>query len=217
MRAGTVEAGVGWRRPSSLPWWVRAAAALWLVVWFPAYAVVWGWANFLHLSDIAVILACAGFVFCSTLLLSSQAVSSIVVDVAWTLDVLWRLALGGHLIGGTEYMWDPRHPLWVRLLSLFHVAMPVLLLWSLHRLGYDRRALLLQSGIAAAALTAARQVAPDQNINYAFQDPFFHRGWGPPPVHLAIIFSVLVIAVYWPTHWVLAKIFPAPGATAAKG
>jgi len=87
--------------------------------WVPAYASVWGWTNLLHLCDIAVILTCAGLWFGSPLLLSSQAVSSIVVDLVWDLDVGWRLLSGKHLVGGTEYMWSEQVPLAVRLLSLF--------------------------------------------------------------------------------------------------
>ncbi|MFL5373599.1 MAG: hypothetical protein ACJ78T_06385, partial [Myxococcales bacterium] len=55
----------------------RWAALLWLLVWMPVYASVWGFANFLHLCDVAVILTCAGLWTGSALLLSSQAVSSL--------------------------------------------------------------------------------------------------------------------------------------------
>lgn len=34
-------------------------------------------------------------------------------------------------------MFDPKIPLVVRLLSLFHVVTPPLLLWAIWRLGYD--------------------------------------------------------------------------------
>ena len=113
-----------------------------------------------------------------------------------------------HLTGGTEYMWDARFPLWVRLLSLFHVVLPVLLLAALRRAGYDHRALRLQSWIAAALLAASRFLGPTQNVNYAFADPIFHRAFGPAPVHLAVIFAALVRIIYWPTHLLLARAFP---------
>src|SRR5207237_288632 len=59
---------------------LRWAALLWLSLWVPAYASVWGLSNFLHLCDVAVILTCAGLWSGSALLLSSQAVSSILID-----------------------------------------------------------------------------------------------------------------------------------------
>ncbi len=187
---------------------LRWAALLWLAVWVPAYWSVWGWPNFLHLCDIAVVLTSIGVWRGSAILLSSQAVNSLVADLAWCLDAAWRLLLGRHLVGGTEYMWDARFPLWVRLLSLFHVFLPVLLVWSLRRVGYDRRGWLLQSVIAAVLLVLSRLIGPALNINYAFRDPLFHRSWGPAPVHLAIMLLGIVAITYWPVHLVLAWFLP---------
>lgn len=184
---------------------LRWAALVWLTVWAPAYWLVWGPANFLHLCDIAVILTCAGLWRGSSLLLSSQAVSSILADLLWTADVVGRLVFGKHPIGGTEYMWDGQYPLLVRLLSLFHVFWPVLLIWSLRRGGYDRRGWRLQAFLAAVVLAASRLADPSLNINYAHRDPLFHRSWGPAPLHLALIYSVTVAVFYWPVHRILAR------------
>ncbi len=144
----------------------------------------------------------------NALLLSSQAVSSLAGDLLWCLDAGWRWFVGTHLTGGTEYMWDARFPLWVRLLSLFHVVLPMLLLAALRRARYDRRALLFQSGIAMVILLVSRFLGPTQNLNYAFADPIFHRAFGPAPVHLALIFAALAGIIYWPTHLLLARAFP---------
>ena len=185
--------------------WVRWGAVLWLAVWVPAYAVTWGWPNFLLLCDMAVILTCIGLWTGNRLLLSTQAVTSMIPDSLWTLDVAWRLALGSHLIGGTEYMWDPQYPLWVRLLSCFHVFWPVLLVWALRRVGYDRRAFLWQSVLAVVLLILSRFFDPAKNMNFAFVDPIFKREWGSPPAHLTVILGVLILMLYWPTHRVLLK------------
>jgi hypothetical protein len=194
--------------PPLFPLWVRCVSLVWLAVWVPSYALYWGWANFLHLCDVAVLLTCIGFACNDVLLLSSQAVSSLIGDLLWCLDAGWRLFAGRHLTGGTEYMWDPRFPLWVRLLSLFHVVLPMLLLAALRRAGYDRRALLLQSGIAMVLLVVSRLLGPTQNLNYAFVDPVFHRAFGPAPVHLTLVFAALLGIIYWPTHVLLARAFP---------
>jgi len=186
---------------------VRLAAATWLVVFTTVYGWAYGPANFLQLCDVAVILTCLGIMQGNAVLLSSQAVSSMVIDAAWSLDVLARQLSGRHLIGGTEYMWDTRWPLWLRLMSLFHVGWPPLLAWAVRRLGYDSRGLALQCGIAAVVLVASRAVLPEQNLNFAHRDPFFHRAWGPPPVHLALTLAVLIAVVYWPTHLVLRRLW----------
>src|SRR3989441_1567127 len=142
--------------------------------------------------------------------LSSQAVSSIVADAAWCVDVAWRLFLGRHLFGGTEYMWDKHFPLWVRLLSLYHVVLPALLIWSLRRVGYDQRGWKLQAGIAAVLFALSRFLDPAVNINFAFRDPIFHRAWGPAPVHLLVMWLGLNAVFYWPIHFVFARYLGQP-------
>ena len=169
----------------------------------------WGWVNFLHLCDVAVLLTCIGFALNNALLLSSQAVSALVGDFLWCLDAGSRWFVGKHLLGGTQYMWDARFPLWIRLLSLFHVVLPLLLLLALRRTGYDRRALRLQSVIAAALLVVSRFFGPSRNLNYAFADPVFHRAFWPAPVHLVLVFAALVAFIYWPTHRLLVWAFDA--------
>jgi hypothetical protein len=191
---------------------LRWFSLLWMVVWLPAYFRVWGWANLLHLCDVAVILTLVGIWLANPLLLSSQAVGSVAAGFFWILDVGWRLTTGRFLVGGTEYMWDTRYPLWVRLLSTFHVGLPLVLLWTLRKVGYDRRALGVQAAIAAVLLIISRFLSAELNMNYAYRDPVFHRAWGPAPAHLAMIFIPLVVLIYLPTHLVLGWLFRAPGA-----
>jgi hypothetical protein len=188
-----------------LPSALRLGSLVWLAVWIPAYWKYWGAANFLHLSDISVVVSCLGFFFESPLLISSQAVASPAVDTVWTLDWLWHFAFHRPLLGGTEYMFDAHYPLWVRWLSLFHIALPVLLLWAVRRAGYDSRGWLLQSAIALPVFVAARFTDPTLNLNFAFTDPFFHRPWGPVPAHILVVFAFMVFVVYFPTHLVLGK------------
>lgn len=195
---------------------LRWAGLLWLLVWLPAYARVWGWANQLLLCDTVVILSCAGLWMRSRLLLSSQAVGALAPGLLWGMDVAWRLFAGRHLFGGTEYLWDARFPLWVRLFSLFHLVLPAILLWILRQLGYDRRGLALQSAFAAAVLVVSRFLPPQLNLNYAFRDPLLHRAWGPAPAHLALIFSGLVVALYLPAHVLFCRIFPLRGGDETK-
>jgi hypothetical protein len=187
---------------------LRWVSLLWMVVWLPAYVRVWGWANLLHFCDVAVILGCAGLWWGSSLLISSQAVSSLTAGILWSIDVGWRLVTGRFLVGGTDYMWDTRFPVWVRLLSTFHIGLPVVLLWAMRKTGYDRRALALQAAIAAGLLIVSRFLSAEMNLNYAYRDPLLHRAWGRAPVHLALTFIGIVVLVYWPTHLLLRWAFP---------
>jgi hypothetical protein len=194
------------------PAWLRWGALVWLLFWFVTYWIVWGPRTFAYLCDIAVILTCIGLWTNSALLISSQAVSSLIVDAMWAVDAGWRAAFGRHVFGGTEYLFNPAHPLWIRLLSLYHVAWPVLLLWALHREGYDRRGWKLQAGVVTVAFVAARFTPAAQNINFAYRLPVVNRPFGPAPVHVAVSILFMIFVVYWPTHWALRKLFPPPRA-----
>ena len=186
----------------------RWVALIWVLVWFPLYTWFWGWQNMLHLCDVSVVVACLGLWFRSSLLVSSQALLSPLVGVLWTLDVSWRIVTGHHLFGGTEYMWDTHYALWLRLLSCFHIGLPIVLLWALFVLGYDRRALPLQTAITGAVLICSRFLHPQFNMNYAFQDPLLHRAWGPAPEHLVIILAGCIAIFFYPTHLVFLWAFP---------
>jgi len=194
-------------RHEQFPGWLRWGALLWLALWIPAYWRSWGAANFLHLCDIAVVLSCIGLWGNNALLLSSQAVGTLVINGFWAVDAASAYFLGRHWIGGTEYLFDVRYPLWVRLLSLFHVLLPPLLLWAVYWIGYDRAAFTAQAIVAFLAFLGASFVSPAKNLNFAFTDPFFHRAWGPPGIHLALTYLTLMVVVVLPTHLLLRKLF----------
>ena len=180
--------------------------AAWLGVLVPAYLVSYGPSVFLNLCDIALILTAVGLWRVSPLLLSSQALSSLIVEGAWNVDLLWRALTGHHLIGGTAYMWEARYPLWLRLLSAFHMWLPVVLLIAVRRVGYDRRALSLQCLVAAVVLILSRVLTgPDENQNFVYRDPFFGKAWGPGMVHVSVIWLGLFVT-YVLTHGFLARI-----------
>ncbi|MCL6481900.1 MAG: hypothetical protein K6U02_09250 [Firmicutes bacterium] len=177
----------------------------------PAYARTWGWANFLLLCDVAMFLTVLGVWRANSVLLSSQAVVTLFAGVVWTVDVGWKLVADRHLYGGTEYMFDPAYPLWVRLLSTFHLWLPLLLLWALRKTGYDSRGWIWQAAISVPLVAVGRLFEPTKNINFAFTDPLFERQWGPAPIHVATICLSLIVLVYLPTHLLLGRLFRRAG------
>jgi hypothetical protein len=193
--------------PRPIPQSWRWAAVLWMAVWVPSYAGTWGWANFLAFCDVAVILTCAGLWSGNARLLSSQALAAFPFSVLWAVDASSRLLTGKHLFGGTEYLWNPAVPLLVRLLSLFHLVLPVVLVAAVRRTGYDRRGLVLQVAITALLLCASRALSPARNLNYAYADPLLHRAWGPPPLHLLGMLVGMTLVIYLPTHLLLRRAF----------
>lgn len=197
---------------------LRWLALGWLAIYLPSYAIAYGFTNFLFLCNLGVMLTAVAILGENRWLLASQAIAAPVIGIAWGLDAGWRLFIGRHLYGGTEYMWDPQYPLFTRLLSLYHLAWPVLVVVLVRRVGYDRRGWRLQSAIAAAAIVLCRLFTPPaDNINFAFVDPIFGRAFAPPLLHVAIVLAALAGLGYGLTHLALCRAAPdARGAGAAR-
>jgi hypothetical protein len=188
-----------------LRWWALA----WLAVYLPSYVIAYPLINFLFLCNLGVMLTAIGLLAGNQLLVSSQAVAAPVIGLVWTADVAWRLLTGDFLFGATAYMWEAKYPLFTRLLSTYHVFWPLLVLYCVKRAGYDRRGWPLQTAIAAAGITIARLATPaEENVNFAFADPFLGRQIGPPPVHVVAVVAIMGIVVYGATHWLLSRNCP---------
>ena len=185
---------------------LRWLALAWLLVYVPSYTLAYGVMNFLFLCNVGVLLTAIGIFRGHQLLISTQALASPIIGLVWGLDAGCRLLTGDFLFGGTEYMWDPQYPVHTRLLSLYHVFWPPLVLWCVRKNGYDRRGWPLQVAFAGLVLLMSRLVTkPVDNVNYAFTDPFWGLQLGPAPLHLALVLTALGGVVYGCTHWWLVK------------
>jgi hypothetical protein len=128
-----------------VPLWLKILWTVWIAVWVPFYWHHYGPQNFLWFCDTANFLIAAALWTESSLLISWAAVSVLLVQILWVVDFAAALLFHAHPIGGTEYMFNPGIALVTRLLSLFHAAVPPILLWGVWKLGYDRRAWLCQT------------------------------------------------------------------------
>ena len=196
---------------------LRWLAVLWLLMYVPSYAIAYGWLNFLFLCNLGVILTAVALIAGHQLLLSSQAVAAPMIGLVWATDAGARLITGSHLFGGTAYMWDPQYPVFTRVLSLYHILWPILVLWCVKTRGYDRRGWPLQTAIAAAGIVIARLITePELNVNYAFTDPFWGRQLGPAALHLLLTVSAMGLVLYALTHLLLTRVLRCPHPESAK-
>ena len=113
---------------SRLPLWLKIGWTIWLIVWAPIYWRQYGAQNFLYFCDIGNVLVGIGLWMESPLIFSWAACGLLLFQSLYTIDLAGALLTGRHFIGGTEYMFDPHLPLFIRLLSLFHVVTPPLVL-----------------------------------------------------------------------------------------
>ncbi|MCH9652053.1 MAG: hypothetical protein K0U98_27735 [Deltaproteobacteria bacterium] len=180
---------------------VKVLYTLWFVTWVPTYWRHNGWQNFLWFCDLANFIVLVGLWKESRLLLSSQAIGVLLIQLVWNVDFVGRLALGFHPVGGTEYMFDAAKPMVVRSHSLFHIFVPVVLLWGVHRLGYDRRALRFQGVLAAVLLPLSYFLTdPSRNINWVFRPFGLEQVWLPPLLYLGVCMVAYPLLLLWPAH-----------------
>jgi hypothetical protein len=183
-----------------LPLWVKIVWTLWLIVWIPLYWRQYGPQNFLFFCDIGNILIGLALWLESPLIFSWQACGLLVFQTLYTVDLVGALLTGRHLIGGTEYMFDHGIPLLVRLVSLFHVATPPLILWAIRRLGYDRRGWKYQTLTAWIVVPINYFWRSSYDVNWA-RGPFFREQHAMPgPIYLLGYLLIVPLLVYFPTH-----------------
>lgn len=145
-----------------------------VVVIVPIYWKYWGPKNFLWFSDIALFGLTLALWLESELLVSMIAVMVLWAELAWNLDLILRLIFGVDVFGLTGYMFKENHPLYIRLLSLFHVPLFFSLLYLLSQWGYDENAFLYQVPVTWVILVSTYLAKPDENINWVY-------GWGEEP------------------------------------
>ena len=188
--------------------WLKIVYTLFICVLVPVYWVRYGPGNFLWFSDIALLTTAAALWLESSLLASMMAVSVVVLESVWIIDFLIGLIAGSSVIGLSAYMFDSKISLPIRALSLFHIAMPVILVWLLHRFGYDRRALIAQTVLAWIVLPASYFLtSPSQNINWVYGPGNGPQKWMPAPLYLILLMLAFPLVLYLPTHFLLKKLF----------
>nr|WP_214699558.1 hypothetical protein [Variovorax paradoxus] len=192
--------------------WIKIAYTVQLAVILPVYAVVWGWRNFLWFSDIALIATGVALWLDSALLASMMAVAVLLPELLWSASYFGRLLLGLRITDLAGYMFDARKPRFVRALSLFHVVVPVVLIWMLHELGYDSRALVAQTLLAwfVLPITYAVTTPSDENIN-CVRGPDKLQRRVHPLVWLGFLMLAFPIGLYLPTHFALQALFAQTG------
>lgn len=183
-----------------IPLWLKVLWTIWVLVWAPLYWRQYGLQNFLFFCDLGNLFIAAALWLESPLLFSWQASGLLIFQTLFTIDLAVAMLSGRHLIGGTEYMFDAHISLAIRLLSLFHVAAPPLLLWGIWRLGYDRRGWKYQTLTAWIVVPINYFWRPQFDVNWA-RGPFFHEQHTVPGFVYSFGYLVIVPAVvYFPTH-----------------
>ena len=183
-----------------LPIWLKLTWTVWVLAWAPLYWRQYGPQNFLYFCDLGNLLILAGLWLESALIFSWQASGLLIFQTIFSIDLVGALLTGTHITGGTEYMFDVHVPLFMRLFGLFHVVVPVLLLWGIRRLGYDSRGWKLQTLTAWIVVPLCYFWRPQFDVNWA-RGPFFREQHVVPGWLYVLAYLILVpLLIYYPTH-----------------
>ena len=207
-------------RPAArrIPWWLKWLFTGFVCVLVPVYLIDYGPTNFLYFCDVALLMTVVAVWREDPLWASMPAVGILIPQSAWMVDFLAGL-VGIPLLGLTDYMFDVQIPFFTRGLSFFHFWLPLLLVWLVWRLGYDRRALAGWTIVAAGLLLVCYFLmpappAPTDNPNLPVNINYVHgmssaapQTWLPPLAYLASMLVLLPICVYAPTHFALRWLF----------
>lgn len=194
--------------PDKIPLWLKLSYTLFVCLLVPVNWVQYGPGNFLWFSDIALLTTVPALWLESPLLASMMALAVVLLELVWNVDFFVRLIAGVSVTGLSGYMFDPKISPPIRAVSLFHIALPVLLLWMLYRLGYDSRALVAQTLLAWVVLPLSYLLTePSENVNRVYGFGEKPQTWMPAPLFVALLMVLFPIVVYLPTHLVFKKIF----------
>jgi hypothetical protein len=183
-----------------IPLWIKVLWTVCVIAWIPLYWRQYGPQNFLFFCDLGNLFIAAGLWMESALILSWQASGLLLFQTLFIIDLAGTFLSGRHWIGGTEYMFDPHIPLSIRLLSLFHVVTPPLLLWAITGLGYDGRGWKYQTLTAWIVVPINYFWRPEYDVNWA-RGPFFREQHLVPGLTYLLAYLIVVpVSIYYPTH-----------------
>lgn len=209
---------------SSLFWPLLSTA--YMTIHTITYLYHYGWKVFLYLCDIALFLTYFTYVFVNNeqlrrLLYSTACVGILLPQIVWNVDFVINLLKLESInkLKISTYMFNPRLKWYLKLLSLFHAWLPMLLVYYVKREGYDLNAWICWVGLSFVINIICYFVSPKPssdidsmimpvNINYVFglesdrEQKTFSK-----PVYWFLFINFVNVAASFVTHIVLIWLF----------
>lgn len=204
-------------RPA-IPLWIKLVYTAFVVVLTPYYWHEYGPTNFLYFCDVALFLAVVAVWSERSIFASMAAVGITVPQILWQVDFLGQL-IDTPVTGMTDYMFNPEISLFARGLSFFHFWLPLLLIYCVWRLGYDRRAFVAWTALAWCLVLVCFFMLPPagavlefpnqpRNVNYVFgMNDAVPQTMMPEWAWLLTLLLGLPALIYYPTHRILRRSF----------
>jgi hypothetical protein len=204
-------------KTNKLPLILKLSFTGFMAVLVPVYWHYYGPTNFLYFCDMALFITLAAVWMENKILASMAAVGILIPQLLWCADFGAHL-FGSNLVGMTDYMFNPKRPLFLRGLSLFHGWLPFMLIYMVGKLGYDRRAFAGWTFLAWASMLFAYAFLPPAgavlpnpqtpvNVNYVYGlSDSAPQTWMPSYAWLATMMGTLPVVFYLPAHLTLKRV-----------
>ena len=201
-----------------IPLSIKIPFTLFMLVLVPVYWSIYGPLNFLYMCDLALFFTLAGLWLEKPLLFSMAGVGIIAPQLIWMFDFI-MLLVTGKSFGMADYMAKESIPLFVRIISFYHFWLPIFLFFLIRKYGYQKQALWAWTGFIWCVLILCYFISPmppadpanpnaPVNVNYVFGPSSEHaQTWMNPHVYIVSLMFSLFVLVYWPSNWVLNKLY----------
>lgn len=197
---------------TKLPTALKGAHSAFVIILVPSYWRQYGPGNFLWFSDVALLASVPALWLESPLIASTQASGVFVLETLWIVDFGAGLVSGKSPIGIASYMFDRRLSRFIRGLSLFHLWLTPVLVFTISRVGYDRRAFKYQTLVTWLVLLASWKLTkPADNVNWVHSQPERFRS---PAARAGFVFFLMAaspLAAVLPAHFLFKRLFRDPG------
>jgi hypothetical protein len=191
-----------------VPFWLKVAWTLMVLVIVPVYWRHRGPANFLWFSDIAFLALVPGLWLESSFIVSLMACMVLVPEMLWSVSFFGRLLHLPRVTRLADYMFDEQSPLWLRSVSLFHVPLLAVVVWGPWQLGYESGVYPWAVLIAWVVLLLTRWLTkPKPNINHVYRLPVAAGSNLTPLQHMLVLMTAVPLVLQLPAHLLLWAMF----------
>jgi hypothetical protein len=191
-----------------IPIWIKITYTAFVIITVVIYFKKYGPGNFLWFSDIALITMVPALWMESRLLASMMAIGTLLPEIFWNISFLVRILMGKRMSGLTDYMFESKYPLYLRAISLFHIFLPALIIWTIAEFGYEPVALYVQTLLSLIVFPLSYLLTdPKENVNWVHGPGREPQKLMHPLLYLGLLMIMFPVVIYLPTHLILKSLF----------
>jgi hypothetical protein len=174
----------------------------------PTYTYHYGLLNFLWFSDIALFMILLALWLNSSLLMGMSLVLTFFMEACWSIDFFYQFITGNTLLDIASYMFDPSLAIYLRVLSLFHLLLPVIPIIYLRNWGYHSKTLPYTIALFWFTILVSYLLTPIHlNINWVHYPSIYNWQEISQATWLCMLLVLYPLLIMLPKDYIFRKIF----------